>query len=257
MQASGKGAYFQPSMTRLYPSRTIQYPPTQFVDFNVDPEKLACYNQKKKRCEGLTDVLYGAFLLAVSAFNGKITNFGIGTCHDIRGYFKEPVTWANLNNWVYLVVSANPDKVNTFGELCTAFRKDFEATVREKDYIKYLLSLPKILGVVSHVVPTGIRAKLTNVGIWKYKKPMTGYWGTLAGNESLNRGDLMIQSCSVVGESGKSPVNQRMKDAPSDLGERGALLVAKMIAFALKICTPSTQIKDAFDEIVQFKQKIE
>jgi hypothetical protein len=228
-----------------------------YVNFEVGLKERPCYNQKTKKCEGVTDVLWASQILAASGFNKKMINTGVSTCVDVRPLVKWPASWTSCNNFSNIVLAAPQVGLNTFGDLCSSLRKDFRAKLKEQAHVQWLKSLVNTNAMTDLTARPGIGLELTNLGVIKIRRPFTEMWIGQVTDEKNIRGVVSLQSMSIDCEGVSTGLLQRMRYAPSDINEGEAVVFGKMIRFGMTNFTPKTGIKEAVDTLIQFKEKTE
>jgi hypothetical protein len=173
----------------------------QFISVYIDQEKLSCYNRKRKKCVGMTDLLWASMILSASAFNGRLMHMGIPTIVDLRRFFEKPLTWENCLNYSWIVVKASQSGIRTIGELCASVWKDFKAKVKEKDYLRWLKIFMVSEGRKDIATPLGLSPHLTNIGSWKIQRPFVANLPEISGDDTLLYNDLTVQSTTIIGEN--------------------------------------------------------
>jgi hypothetical protein len=261
IESTSKIVFVDDSLTRIYPSPTDQRPrgsPARYVTFPVEPASLPVFDKKTGKLRGLTDHMWASEILAASAFNGTLGNVGTCTCLDLRQFFPTQPTWEHC--LAFACVIARGEKAalgRRFGDLSRSLRESFQAKIRAKDYLNYLAGSSAFLEGRPDPPPPGVGVELTNVGAVTVVKPFVDVWMQQTSDEDSVKGIISLQSSQLVKGKEAGPLVQRCRYAPSELDDREARIITKMIAFAMKTFDERTEITRAFDELTRFKQLIE
>jgi hypothetical protein len=203
--------------------------------------------------------MWASEILAASAFNGGLSNVGTCTCLDLRQFFTAPPNWAHCLAFACVVVRGEKTALGRrVGDLARSLRDDFREKIRDRDYLNYIAGSSAFLEGRPDPPLPGIGLELTNVGAVQVLPPFVDVWMQQTSDEDSIKGAISLQSSQIVKrKEPPGPLVQRVRYAPSELGDRDAYIFTKMIAFAMKTFDERTEVAAAFNELTRFKQSIE
>jgi hypothetical protein len=249
--ASQKRSTDPANLTRLWwrSSRMPTDAKANYAMWTTPLSSLKCYDREKGRLSGLTEDLWTALSLAVSAYNSVLNlPFGVPTCVDARPIMKPgSVNWGVCNNFLGVNVFANGiTGKSTVGQVGAAFRRDF----REKQNQGFFMPMtenPLRFGALVSC--------FSHMGMMEVKPPFLDIWihngerGTWAG------WSVTLLTWSKVG-CGWSDFHGSLRFPPNILTGQEGQGLANSIRFALEAMPRDTPVDEAIKEMQRIQSAL-
>lgn len=220
-----------------------------------------CYNEKTKKCNGLTDAMWADMILCAAAYNNKFDVMGVGTCIDSRPFCTRN-DLATGNMFSYLTVFAKDVTYDTtIEELCRKLRANFNYQYKNKHNLGALYNdldaeknLPKCHPLAR---PTGKGAvlELSKMGSFKLEGDFEDVGMSLTMRSDQCPGVMGLLSYGVVGK-GMNKLITKNRYCSQNLSDSDANIFTKSLHFALENIPNYLSCGSAIERIQAFQEKM-
>lgn len=221
-----------------------------FYDEITPVHEFQCYNSNTKKITGLTESIFSASCLTLSAIGDAIKKFGVCNCCEIRKYLKPgQLNLSCCNHFVCMKIVAHGIKhSNTIRDLNNAFREDLRRKQTDGTIFKTYLA------PYDSKFPNKALINCSNVGPIRYKAPIKDFWMQSAMNKQALRGFFFLVSYSKISESENNIVTRLTVDQDT-IPPPLAKMVNDSILYTLTKLPLDLKLLDAVKAIQRFQRK--
>jgi hypothetical protein len=203
---------------------------------------LKCYNKSNGRLSGLTEDLWMALGLAVSAYNSVLNlPLGIPTCVDARALMKpEAVDWSICNNFIGLSVFAHGlTPKSRVGDVGPAFRRDFREKQKQGFFVPGNENPLRFGALIS---------SFSHMGVMEVRPPFSDVWIQNGDRGAWAEGSLSLLTWTKVG-CGWADFHGSFRWPPHVMSDAEGQGLANSIRFALEKLPRETPVDVAIREM--------
>ncbi|OHS96534.1 hypothetical protein TRFO_09927 [Tritrichomonas foetus] len=198
--------------------------------------------------KNFTEKMWSCYILAASAFNRKIDNFGIITLVDLRNIVKPSmVDWGNCNYFSGVTNKASTNMNQTMKKLGEDLRKSFDERMKSRDY----LSLFNLNLAEDH--STGNPIELSNIGQLNLRNGINDATIQIRFPAKTEPKKLSMITYSINDTNGRNEIMMKMRYSPSHLHANEADILMESTKFAIEKITRDFTVQQAYEEIVSLQ----
>lgn len=221
-----------------------------------DSKSLACYDEKKKKINGLTEHMWCGLSLSICALNNEIGPIGVNTCVDFRRLVKPQSRVSNEMTNFFGVVNIVADHFDDPNLKISDLSKQF------RDHFNYVINSDAIF--YNYLHPTDMHkdntpvAHLSNIGPIKYKKPIKDFEITLNLNQKSAQDVAQIVSYSKINENDENNnvIHYQFAYSPRVISHKLGRKIFDSFHFFMRNIKPSNLVVDAFNELKKFQKNL-